>query len=868
MTQLPSNARAAEMTSHAALQAAGASVRRVVLENGLRAVIRADASAPVAAVQIWVGTGSMHEDDYLGAGLCHYMEHMVFKGTPTRGPSEISRAIDAAGGNLNAYTAHDRTVFHCELPSANWAVGLDVLGDAVQHASFPAEEWEREKNVILREFAMGRDSPERELSHMLWDTAYLVHPFRVPVIGYEEAFRAIVREDLLAFFKRHYAPDNMIVSVVGDVDPDAVEARIREVFSAFPRRARKPVVVPSEPVQTAPREARKTGDYELTRAALAWHTVPLSHPDAPALDVLAAVFGQGRSAELERVLKEERRLVLEVQAWSFTPGDPGLFGVSVTCEPTREAEALAALDELVAGWATAPVPEEALARARRQTLVQALGELETMAGQASSYASGLYYAGDPRFSERYLARLQSVTADDVRQVAARYLRAENRTRVVLAPAAGETGLSTSAVAAPVAGIERLQLANGIPLVVRDDPRLPLVHAAVVFTGGLLAEPSSQAGVTRLMAELLTRGTPARDAAALAREVEEAGASVSPFAGRNSFGLQGSALAADAEQLFDWMSDCLLHPVFDATELEKQRAEVLAGLRAQRERPMQVASEALRGLLYPAHPYRFDPAGATDTVERLTREDVAAHHARLVRRGNCALAIFGDIRPEAARALAERFFANLPEGGSPVTHAEAAPPVLPARAELVEPREQAIVLAGYPAYSLRDPRSDAVSLLAQALSGMSSDLFLEIREKRGLVYFVGSSAMPALDPGFFAFYAGTHAGAVPEVEQLLAEAAQRVASEGLREDEFQRAQAQLVADAAMALQRNGDLALSCALHEVYGLGYRHALDLPDRLARMPREEILKVAQELFQPGRCAVATVLPAGTAAGEPKETP
>ena len=125
----------------AALRRSNEGVRRILLDNGMVGLIKRDASAPVAAVQIWVGTGSVHEEDHLGAGLSHYMEHMIFKGTPTRGPAEITKAIDEAGGEINAYTAHDRTVFHADLPSKSWKVGVDVLGDAVMNAHFPEDEW-------------------------------------------------------------------------------------------------------------------------------------------------------------------------------------------------------------------------------------------------------------------------------------------------------------------------------------------------------------------------------------------------------------------------------------------------------------------------------------------------------------------------------------------------------------------------------------------------------------------------------------------------------------------------------------------------------------------------------------------------------
>lgn len=841
-----------------ALRRSNEGVRRILLDNGMVCLVKRDASAPVAAVQIWVGTGSVHEEEHLGAGLSHYMEHMIFKGTPTRGPAEITRAIDDAGGEINAYTAQDRTVFHADLPAKNWKVGVDVLADAVMHAAFPEEEWQREKEVILREFAMGYDSPEREMSKLLWSTAYRVHPYRLPVIGYEEIFRTITREDLLAFFRRHYGPDNMITVVAGDVDPDEVEAYLRQAFKDFTRRSRAPVQVPAEPPQVAPREGRKTGVYEITRGTLAWHTVDLSHPDAPALDVLAAVVGHGRSARLEVELKERRQLVHGVDAWSFTPREPGLFGISFTCEPEKEAEVLAALDEQVETWLRQPFTEEELAKARRQTLVGELASLQTASGQAGSYASGEFYVGNPRFSEIYLERLQAITPERLREVAARYLTRENRTLAILAPEADTRTTAPATDTASALNIQRLELSNGVPLIVREDRRLPFVYVTAAFTGGLLAENETNNGAFALLGELLTRGTTTRNAEQLALEVESLGASLTSFSGRSSFGLQGQALSGDTRRLLELLADCLLQATLPADELEKQRALQLAALRQQREQPMYVAQEALRQALFPNHPYRWDAGGSETSVQRITREEIQRLYHHYVSRSNLALAIFGDISADEARTLAESYLSAVPVGAGRVTHVEAPPPTLPVRHEQREPREQAILLMGYPGLDAHDPRNDALSVLQRTLSGLSSDLGIEIREKRGLVYFVGAFSLQALDPGFFAFYAGTHEEALPEVERLINEQAERLVRDGLREEEFRRAREQLLAAQDMSLQNNADLAMSCALNELYGLGYRYNLDRRERLERLTARAVQQVAADLLQPGRQAISVVRPEG----------
>ncbi|MFH0953367.1 MAG: pitrilysin family protein [Verrucomicrobiota bacterium] len=838
-------------------------LQRFVLDNGMICLVKEDHSAPVAAVQIWVGTGAVDENEYLGAGLSHFVEHMIFKGTPTRPVGEITREINDAGGEINAYTAHDRTVFHVTMPSKSWKVGLDVLADAVMSASFPKNEWARERDVILREFAMGRDNPEREVGELLWSTAYRVHPYQFPIIGYEDVFKSTTRDDLVTFFRRNYVPDNMIAVVAGDVNAAEVKAQLDEVFKAFTRKARAPGVLPAEPPQIAPRFARKTGAYQVSRLLMAYHTVALTHPDVAALDVLANIVGSGRSSRLVRKIKEEQKLVYDVDAWSATPKDPGLFGISATFDPTNETAVIQAIQQEIDRWAAEPFTGEELGKAKQTLLVGELSGLQTMDGQAYSYASGEFYAADPRFSELYLRNVDRIDAAALTSVVSRHLVPDNRTLVVLSPETAAGAPSASAPAAAVTNIQKLTLSTGVPLIVREDHRLPFVYFCAAFRGGLLAESEKNNGITQLMADLLTRGTVRRLAEDIAQTVERLGGSLSPFAGRNSFGLQARGLSRDAETFMDLLSDCLLHPVFPEDELEKQRVVQLAAIRQQRERPFFVAQEALRQTIFPGHPYRWTSEGTRETVQALKREDLVEYFRRLVVAGNLVLSVFGDITPEQARQMAERALGRLPAGPAPDLAQPPAEPQLPARIKQREKKQQTILLVGFPGVTLRDPRVDALAVIETALSGLSSELSTAARERRGLVYYIGASDMPGLEPGLFAAYAGTREETAGEVERLIDAELGRIAKRGLSAEELERAREQIIAAQQMSLQDNGGLAQTCALDELYGLGYGHSLTTEARMRALAADEIRAAAASIFKKERQAVSLVLPERTEPGK-----
>ncbi|HRG56563.1 MAG TPA: pitrilysin family protein, partial [Lacunisphaera sp.] len=261
-------------------------VERYTLPNGLTVLLRHDTAAPVASVQVWVKTGSIHEGAALGAGLSHYLEHLLFKGTAHRAGRDISATVQAHGGYINAYTTFDRTVYYIEVPSAHTGVAIDLLADLTLHSTLPADEVAKEKDVILREIDMCLDDPDQRLAQALFETAYRTHPYRQPIIGHREVFAATTREELLAYYRARYVPNNLVVVIAGSFDLAATRAAIAAHFGKAPRVRLAPVLVPDEPAQLSRRDQHLSEDVLVSRAGLGWQIPGLTHPDAPALDLL------------------------------------------------------------------------------------------------------------------------------------------------------------------------------------------------------------------------------------------------------------------------------------------------------------------------------------------------------------------------------------------------------------------------------------------------------------------------------------------------------------------------------------------------------------------------------------------------------
>ena len=384
-------------------------VKLITLDNGLVIIVREDHSAPVVSAQAWAMAGSIHEGRWLGAGLSHVLEHMLFKGTTTRPGSRIDQEVQEAGGYMNAYTSFDRTVYHIDVPNTGARTAIDILCDIMQHASLPPDELAKEMDVIRREMDMNVDDPGRRASRRLFETAYTRSPYRLTVIGYPDIFNELKPEDIRGYYHEKYAPNNVFYVVTGDIKNDEVVAQIREAYAQSKAKAMPPMVLPEEPKQTAAREIVEEAPIELGHLHFAWHIPELRHPDVPALDVLAVLLGSGRSSRLFQQVREKQGLVHHVDAWTYSPGNPGLFGISAIVDADKFTAARDAILAEIEKMKSMSVSSNEVSKAVKQFTSATLSTRKTMEGQANDLGGSWLAANNLTFSERYLAAVKRVT---------------------------------------------------------------------------------------------------------------------------------------------------------------------------------------------------------------------------------------------------------------------------------------------------------------------------------------------------------------------------------------------------------------------------------------------------------------------------
>lgn len=814
-------------------------VDRHILPNGLTLVSRSDFSSEVICVQVWVKTGSIHEGNFVGSGLSHFLEHMLFKGTSRREGKSISREVHAIGGSINAYTTFDRTVYYIDAPSSAFEQVVDILSDIVLNSTLPEEEVQKERAVILREIDMGLDDPDRQLSQAIFRNAYQRHPYREPVIGHRSLYEQVSTKELRDYYHARYVPNNMVVSVAGAISPDLCLSEIEKHFGPTPRGRLSPVHMEAEPIQLATRREDIIGEYNIFRGGIGFKVPHLSHPDSPYLDSLAHALGGGESSLLWKKLRNEQNLVSYIDCRNWNPGTSGLFWISYSCEVSRKHEVEPAILALLSEVMNSELPESVLKKARRQALSSEINGRKTMSGQASRLGHGEVVIGDMNYARRYLERLQDVIPSHLQAVAKRYLVDEAMTVVTLGPPSSTVESSATDLDPSILEpFEQIDFSSGARLLLQPDSSHPKVHLRCVFLGGPIYEQASQRGVSALLAELLTKDTARRSAQTIAELSEGIGGSFSGSGGNNTISLAIEVLPTDVGIALELLSDALTTPSFVQTTFETERDAQVASLLEDKDEILEYGFRRLRELFFGAHPFSVSSDGRIDDLRSLTTEKVRAHYKSLIRSSNLVLSVVGDYKREQLLEVLEPLLnKKIPDE---LFKEEETRVVAKVEAQTVHEtmdREQSVVLQAYPDVGIRDDDFIVAEMLNELFSGMSSRLFERVREDQGMAYYVGSTRVIGLCTGMFVFYAGTHpsqsAAVLSEIDIEIA----RISAGEVTEEELSRCRTRLKASRRMGKQTQGARAMHAAIQVTYGL---------------PIEDDAQYAEKLDQADVCALA----------------
>lgn len=874
---------AAHGTEHDATRLLHRQTVREVLPNGLTLLMRRDVSAPVVAIVTHVKAGYFDEHDDI-VGIAHVLEHMFFKGTPTRGVGAIARDTKANGGYLNAHTIYDHTTYYTVLPSESLLQGLDIQCDAYARSLIDAGELARELEVIIQEVKRKRDTPSAVAIESLYALLHDHHRIRRWRIGEETALRGFTQQALLAFYRTWYQPSNTILSIVGDIDYDRTRRAVIERYGTLTNEAVPRERGPVELEVSGFRLRDFSGDIAQQQLAVGWRAPGQHHPDAPALDLVGVALGTGRASRLYRAVRD-RQLASSASAWHYTTGDIGVFVLHAEA-PARTARE--ALQHMWREWNAARTDgfrASEVVRAQRILESRWLRRLESMDGQAT-YLAAWEADGGLAAAERYYDRIRTLNADDLQSAMQRHLDPDQAALLSYRPLAsepiadnpealrawlrhdeslGSSVMRASAHPTPVivpavsdvvpvaspsshrdeAGVMVYTLASGVTLLMLPRPGAPLASIGVFQRGGSACEPVGLEGLARLTAHAMLKGTTTRSGASISEATEELGGSISVGPGLEGLSWSLSVPTPHLDTAITLLADVLQAPVFPDEGVESERAVALAEVTRLRDDmyrwPMRLATEAAYG----AHPYARTVLGTRASLQSITTDQIRQFHADYIKHGATVIAVVGDIEATRTAAQINAAFSELTVRTDSVPAVATWPRHAPSASDVRDKQQTALALL-FPSPARHDPDRYAARVLSAIASGLGGRFFEQLRDRQSLAYTVSAFPVERRGGGMFVSYIATSPSREAEARDGLMAQFALLRQSPPSPDELQRAQQYLVGTHAIAQQSAGSVLSDIVDSWLFGVGLRERHDVVAHIRAVTANDVHHLCERYFDP----------------------
>jgi zinc protease len=845
------------------------------LPNGLTVITEEMDYTRSVAVVVQYRVGARNETDSL-AGISHFTEHMLFNGTPSMPNTTFWQIVKKNGGMANGGTGEDHTTYYLNFPAGRLAEALAIESDRMRNCPMDSATVADEIGVVMDEWRLGQDSPDQAIWQAMSGIMHPEHPYRRPVIGYGETISAYTAPEVRDYYDTWYQPGNAVLVIAGDIDSGEVMELVEEYFGGIPEGYAPELNLPGDPALGGPVRQELVFPAESARLMIGFQGPGQTSPDIPALDFIAAYLSSGRTSWLENTLVLPG---MASGAWAYAPGsiDPSPFAITAVLQEGADPDSVESivLEELEL-LSTSLLDEETLDGIKRRFEAGQILSSDSPVGVAWQRAYYWNLAGDPLYHEKYLESFSALTAEDIRDAAARYFSPENRATVVLLPGGGDPAAATGGdihrelappddldweglaitpgdLAPPEEsaseGVSRFTLENGLTLLVREDHTFPIVELVFSFPMGDRRNPPELAGLAALTGETMLGGTAELDRPSFHGRLENVGAGIRIIPGDAFTTGNVWGLSRDAEILFTSAADVLIRPAMRSGDFEAARSRAAGRVRTSMEDPMGMVFSRAAGVIETETSAR---TVTLESLERITAGDVRECRRICARPSETVIAVVGDITPERALELVGADFSAWtdPEEEVPEPAEYGFRNVAGDTMTVYIPgRIQASAAVMCPAPGLDSPDEPAFDMASRILgAGISSRLGRYIREQQGLAYAVWGYS-DAQYTGlrntavFTAVYA-TGASLNTRALRSVQNECERLAGEGVEEIELQVEQSRAMGSHALSFDTYGDLAEYLARVESAGLPLDWDVQRLRLISGLAPEDVRRAAGRYF------------------------
>lgn len=852
--------------------------RKIQLKNGLKVLLVESKKSPVVSVQMWVRTGSA--DELPGEeGISHFIEHLVFKGSKSFGVGEIAATIEASGGQINAYTSFDQTVFYVTLSKQFEDTGLKIISEMMGSPLFDPDEIDKEREVVVEEIKRGEDSVHRQASRLLFSTLYKGHPYQKPVIGYEKNVRGFSSEQISAYFGGRYNPKNMFLLVVGDFDSKEMKKKINEHFGTFKvsplRKSFRPKWKPAGKNQMVIKE----GKFKETLAYVTWPLPRADHKDIPALEVLAMILGQGESSRMHKHLRLKKASVMGAGAGLFSATDSGFMALTASLKGVQQEEFFNDLVDCLDEFMDNPPTSEELDKAKTNFFSEQFYSMETVDGLARKYGHFEDLFEDPDYLEETLKTIRALEISDLQKVFKKYMKPELASIICLTEEglgngvklSGKTFLKKykkafekkralskvkskkfSSFKMPVGEVDQTsklpfqveKLKGGATLIYRPSFETPVVSLRLAHLGGARFESEGSYGATELLSRIWASGSKNYSEDDINHKMESLASSLSAFGGRHTVGLSLTTLTSFFDQSFEVMMDILKHPTFPDAPFQRELQSMRDQLALRSDHPAQYCMLEFMKELFRGHPYGLDPFGGEEHINQLDADDARMIWKNSMGTNGLVISCSGAM---SKKALIDRLNESLDEisnQGKPFHRVEYKGLNEDRETYKNFEKEQTHIVLGYPGLDLKSDDRYALNIIQAVLAGQGGRLFIELRDKASLAYSVSPIRMEALEGGYFGAYIGCTPAKKDKALEMMKDEFDKISSVKIGEKELNRAKRYLIGRHDIDLQKNSSISSSLLFDQLYDTDPNEIFEFSKHLENITSADVLRVAQKIF------------------------
>lgn len=830
-----------------------ASAQMFKLDNGQTVVIQEVRNNPIVTIDTWIKTGSIDEDDS-NNGVAHFLEHLFFKGTKNHESGEFDQILETKGAITNAATSKDFTHYYVTIPSKDFDLAMELHGDMMLHPLIPRNEMEKERKVVLEEINKDLVSPTRILQENLNSMMYTTHPYKRKVIGRSDVIETITRDQVLNFYNAHYSPSNMITIVVGDVDTNHALERIKEVFNAEYKKQTK-TIYQKESQLTSQQKKVEYIKTESGYMVIGFRGTPINDNDSYALDVLSTILGDGRSSVLNQVLKEKKRLAFSVDAGNSTFRDDGIFYISANFEPEKCKQVQSAIFDEIKNIQDKGVSDEQLSLAKNIIERNTYYSRESITNIATEIGYTMALTNDIKFYDTYLDKIKSVSKDEVKRVANKYL-GENRSAVsIILPESSKNipvankiqNSGTAELISESNGTQKYHLSDGATMLYTLNSSNDIIAISIYAKGGQLLDKI--AGTANLTAATMMKGTKNYTSLELSQVLEDNGIKIVPSVGADAFSITVLTTKDEYDKTMELLNEVVNNAIFEDYEIEKVKSDKLSAIKTNKDVPIKQAIEEYRDMIYKNTPYSISSKVLEKNIQNIKKSDIIEYYNKIFNPKNIVISINGNIDKDKTIQDLNKIFE--PKADSQTfdykIYDSKIPRITAPRTNTIKmPTETAWILLGWQTDGVLSEKDYATLQVIDSIlgTGMSSRLFKELREQEGLAYQLGTGYSPNVLRGSFMMYIGTNPATLEKSKQGLFSEIEKLKTEYVGDKELKDAKEKLIGNYVIGLETNLDKASNTGWYEASTRGYEFKEKYVDLINSVTDADIIEVANKYF------------------------